>query len=85
MTDDETTGQGDGPPDAHQEASDTGDLTPRRPWWALPLAFAGAFAVKYLARRGEEKPKPKPPAPAPPAGPAGGPEQIKDADFKVKE
>ncbi len=77
MPDDETTGQGDGLPDS--------DPAARRPWWALPLAFAGAFAVKYLARRGEEKPKPKPPAPARPAGPAGGPEQIKDADFKVKK
>ncbi len=78
MPEEETNAGGDGPPSTHQEEP----LVERRPWWAIPLAFAGAFALRHLGRLGQQKPRQKPPAPA---GKRADPEQIKDADFKVKE
>ncbi len=81
MPDDENDLEdGEATDNAAPDATHQGEA--QTPWWAVPLAFAGAFAVKYLARRGQEAPPQKPPAPAgkPPKG-----ERIKDADFKVKE
>lgn len=65
-------------PDAHQAESE--DAQPRRAWWAIPLAMAGVFAIKYFARRGQEPPR-QGPTPAPHTES----ERIKDADFEVKE
>ncbi len=66
-------------PETHQ--AEPTEEEPRRAWWAVPLALAGAVLVKYMAKRGEEKP-PEDPRPA---GKGDEPEQIKDADFKVIE
>lgn len=65
-------------PDAHQ--ADPEEPQPRRAWWAIPLAVAGALAVKYFTRRGEELPRQEP-TPEPDTEP----ERIIDADFTVRE
>lgn len=73
MTDNDSETQPEETPAAHQ--AEPAEEEPRRAWWAIPVALVGAFAVKYLARRGERA---APPAPEEK-------ERIKDADFEVIE
>ncbi|MCH8859235.1 MAG: hypothetical protein IID54_06615 [Proteobacteria bacterium] len=73
MVDDEREQGADAaaPGDAQQP-----EASPVRRWWVIPLAFVGAVAIKYFARRGQ--------VPAPRA-PGKESERIKDAEFRVKK